>query len=257
VTIKGLPKDKLRNVVIKPSTIPGAGLGLFAARDLATLADRISKKREHEFKIAPYLGDVYGHADRGLIANLEGDYIITVGSITVDSNSPDSCYPRYSNDAVCLHKDNARVFVIDGVLWLVPLPNVDILEGQEIVISYDWHWWYSRWWRWSAALRQQILERYPVADSLSSSDSDVTRDLTSSFWYLHWEWWPTEVRREIQRKFPKPSTNTPLDPFPITADEEPSPDQDLHDLELESETSDPSPDDQDQDTDDPVTTLVD
>ena len=40
VRIKGLPADPQRKVVVKPSTLPGAGLGLFAAKDLVTFADR-------------------------------------------------------------------------------------------------------------------------------------------------------------------------------------------------------------------------
>ena len=40
--IHGLPKDPQKRVVVKPSTLPGAGLGLFAAKDLATFDQRIS-----------------------------------------------------------------------------------------------------------------------------------------------------------------------------------------------------------------------
>ena len=135
IRIKGLPADP--KVVVKPSTLPGAGLGLFAAKDLVTFANRVSRTNAHKFKIAPYLGDSSQVIGEEALAKIASDYIISVNGITVDSGQQNSCHSRFSNDLVCVHKETVRVLLIDGVPWLVPLENVEILEGQEIFISYD------------------------------------------------------------------------------------------------------------------------
>ena len=133
--IHGLPKDPQKGVVVKPSTLPGAGLGLFAAKDLATFDQRISRNNATKHKIAPYLGVFSHNTGEGEFLYRQSDYIISVCGVTVDSAHRSSCYARFANDSLCCYKDNVRYTLIDEVPWLVPLENVEILEVQELFIS--------------------------------------------------------------------------------------------------------------------------
>ena len=98
--------------------------------------------------------------------------------------------------------------LVDGVIWLAPLPGVEILAGQELYMSYDWEFWYRRWSLCDPHLRSRIALRYPVACSSPRLSNPPTaanlEDLrrTSEFWYKHWSWWSPTTRLEIRRLFP-------------------------------------------------------
>ena len=83
IRIQGL-SDPSKKVVVKPSTLPGAGLGLFAAKDLVTFADRVTNGNAHKYKIAPYLGVSNQVIGEEAFSKISSDYIISVDGVSVD-----------------------------------------------------------------------------------------------------------------------------------------------------------------------------
>ena len=94
--------------------------------------------------------------------------------------------------------------LINGVIWAVPLPGVEILKNQELYISYDWEYWYRKWLTCDSDLRVRIAQRYPIAMSVpSTTNSNAATELerVSDFWYKHWSWWSSDSRRIIKKTF--------------------------------------------------------
>ena len=97
--------------------------------------------------------------------------------------------------------------LIDGIIWLVPLPGVEILKHQELYVAYDWEYWYRKWRTCDTRLRERILSRYPIATSIPAMANPPTSaelgetQRVSDFWYKHWSWWEPTMRREIKRSF--------------------------------------------------------
>ena len=200
IPIRGLAHTPRKLVCVKTSLLSGAGNGLFAAKEICTYATNI-KSRAHQiaFKICPYTGDPP--------SGQHSEYVITVGNVSVDAFRLNSCWPRFINDALNVELDNVTAILIDGVIWIVPLPGVEILQHQELYLAYDWEFWYRKWLTCDLQLRERILRRYSVASSTphlsASPTSDELAELqrVSDFWYKHWSWWSHDMRRQIIRHF--------------------------------------------------------
>ena len=125
IPVRGLTHLPRKPVCIKTSLLPEAGKGLFAARDICTYADNIrTRAQQIKYKICPYTGD---QPDKQ-----PSDYVIRVGDHTVDAWRIDLCWARYANDALDILLDNCTAILINGVIWLLPLPGVEILNNQEL-----------------------------------------------------------------------------------------------------------------------------
>ena len=135
ISVRGLTHLPRKPVCVKTSLLPDAGKGLFAARDICMYADNIrTRAQQIKFKICPYTGDKPD--------DQPSDYVIRVGDHMVDAWRIDSCWARYANDALDILLDNFTVILINGVIWLIPLPGVEILNHQELYIAYDLEYWY-------------------------------------------------------------------------------------------------------------------
>ena len=66
--------------------------------------------------------------------------------------------------------------VDDGVIWIVPLPGVEILQHQELYLAYDWEFWYRKWLSCDLQLRDRISRRYSVASSIPHISASPTSD---------------------------------------------------------------------------------
>ena len=200
IPIRGLAHTPRKLVCVKTSLLPGAGNGLFAAKEICTYATNIkSRAQQIAFKICPYTGDPPGVQ--------HSEYVITVGKVSVDAARFNSCWPRFINDALNVELDNVTAILIDGVIWIVPLPGVEILQHQELYLSYDWEFWYRKWLTCDPQLRERILRRYSVSSSTPHLSASPTADeiaeiqRVSDFWYKHWSWWSHDMRRQIIRNF--------------------------------------------------------
>ena len=158
-----------------------------------------SRAQQIAFKICPYTGDPPGAQP--------SEYVITVGKVSVDAVRFNSCWSRFINDALNVELDNVTAILIDGVIWIVPLPGVEILQHQELYLAYDWEFWYRKWLSCDTQLRDRISRRYSVPSSTphfsASPTSDELAELqrVSDFWYKHWSWWSHDMRRQIIRHF--------------------------------------------------------
>lgn len=119
---------------IKPSTIPGAGLGLFAI-----------KRYEPAEDIVEYTGEIIGPAEvltRYALGTRHSAYIMQVsGKRYIDAHDPDrSSMARYANDGRRESRNNAEAIVMLGrrvmlvAKWLIE-------PGDEILFSYGTQYW--------------------------------------------------------------------------------------------------------------------
>ena len=135
------------------------------------------------FIICPYIGDPPD--------DQTSDYVISVGGINFDAWRPNSCWARYINDALDAELDNVVAILVDRVIWIAPLPGVEILAHQELYIAYDWEYWYRKWRTCAPQLRLRIENRYPIADSIPQSRPTSPNEIeehwrVADVWYKHW-----------------------------------------------------------------------
>ena len=96
---------------------------------------------------------------------------------------------------------------VDGVIWIAPLPGVEILAHQELYIAYDWEYWYRKWRTCDHQLRLRIENRYLVACSVPQQSIPTSsivleeHQRVSDFCYKHWARWSPSMRRDIRRAF--------------------------------------------------------
>lgn len=117
------PRWVCKKLYVNKSTIPGAGLGLFAGEDIKA-GDRISR----------YWGEVNGdNPDSSYLLDLEdGRY--------VDAKMATDCPARYANDARDDFANNAE-FILTGSVYAYIFSTRDISKGEEIFVSYGEEYW--------------------------------------------------------------------------------------------------------------------
>lgn len=122
-------------VHVKTSTIPNAGQGLFASRDLNE-GTRIQYARPEDYLTRAQVEQRYG--------NRRGDYVVCEGNHCLDARSTQSGHGRYTNDARNTHKrSNSRLTVYHQggqVRGNVRLTK-KVKAGQEILTSYGRSYW--------------------------------------------------------------------------------------------------------------------
>jgi hypothetical protein len=136
-SMEAAKKCGFNRVVIAPSTIEGAGLGLFLSRDKVKAGGLITsyegerltqKQADEEGRDLAYVycsgKDPEGH--------MRYD----------DALAPDNCFGRCSNDPRDDHLDNAKEAMKGGRLILIA--TVDINEGDEIFLNYGVEYWLDR-----------------------------------------------------------------------------------------------------------------
>ena len=120
-------------LAVNTSTIPGAGLGLFAMRDFESGA-----------VVAAYYGEVLSFARMALRENRE--YIMGGFGMNafVDAAQQLDCPARYINDCFDASKLNAR-FVKDPALRrATAVATRAVRAGEEILASYGEDYWLAR-----------------------------------------------------------------------------------------------------------------
>jgi len=128
-----IPQWPGRHVIVAPSSIPGAGLGLFTTRPITFGPSR------RDNIICRYDGDRIPH-ERAHSASYLSDYIWenTAGTLVIDAASPLSCFGRYVNDHFEEDQCNCEIREIDGSAYVLAL--TDIPRG-ELFLSYGRSYW--------------------------------------------------------------------------------------------------------------------
>jgi hypothetical protein len=117
--------NKVEHLQIKKSTIPDAGLGLFAT-------DPGFKKDK---RVVEYTGKVYSKP-------VKGPYVLEVNKHKyIDARRTSSSAARFANDQMVTAKNNSK-FAIDRKNNTVSLKAVKkIKPGAEITVSYGKDYW--------------------------------------------------------------------------------------------------------------------
>ncbi len=124
-----------RDLVVKKSTIPSAGKGLFLKRDV--------KKGE---RIVEYHGEIIHWKECDIRAERdEGGYVFYISRIKcIDAfNTPDAL-ARFANDAKGLTKvkginNNCVYEIYKNSGWIAATKNIS--AGSEILVSYGAEYW--------------------------------------------------------------------------------------------------------------------
>jgi uncharacterized protein len=121
-----------KQLVVKPSRIPGSGMGLFTKKPI----DKGTRIVEYKGRITTWK-EVKNQADNG--------YIYTVNpSHVIDARPATKALARYANDASGLVRvkgvTNNCVYVNDGLRVFIEATK-DIPAGAEILVSYGKEYW--------------------------------------------------------------------------------------------------------------------
>ncbi len=124
-----------KNLIVKKSTIPGSGKGLFTKRDI--------KKGE---RIVEYLGEVIDWKECDIRANKdEGGYVFFISrNKCIDAYHTPNELARYANDAKGLTKvkgitNNCNYEIYKKSGWISA--TKDIKAGSELFVSYGAQYW--------------------------------------------------------------------------------------------------------------------
>lgn len=136
--VRELREQKIRGhegVRVMPSSIPGAGRGLFSAR-----------KVKEGASICDYAGVIVPKAEVNR-DSYDSDYVfeyeVKGKAVCVDARMLRSCYGRFINDPVDDHRvNNARAVTRGNRLIIVA--TTEIQPGEEIFISYGLDYWMDR-----------------------------------------------------------------------------------------------------------------
>jgi uncharacterized protein len=119
------------HVVIKKSTIKGAGKGIFAKHDI-----------KKGITVAQYIGVMVPmyFVDLNFY---DSDYIFQSINelLAIDANDPLSCYGRYANDSLSQMKINVKFTKAMNEDGAKLIAIKDIKKGDEIFISYGYNYW--------------------------------------------------------------------------------------------------------------------
>lgn len=122
------------NLVIKKSTIPNSGKGVFTKVDI-----------EKDDIITEYTGEKVSHtvgASRVILA--QSDSVVYLNKkYLVDTRTDKTCYATYINDAEGLNKTGAKnnVYMVRMKGHIFVVAKRDIQKGEELFISYGKLYW--------------------------------------------------------------------------------------------------------------------
>jgi SET domain-containing protein len=123
------------NLIVKKSTLPGSGKGLFTKRDI--------KKGE---RFIEYLGEVVTEAelDRRADKNIFGYAFYISKRKCIDAFYTPNELARYANDAKGLSRvegvtNNASYVIYNNRGWIIAEKNIK--AGEEIFVSYGAEYW--------------------------------------------------------------------------------------------------------------------
>jgi len=140
----------LKEFIVKKSTIPGAGKGLFVNRDV--------KKGE---RIIEYLGEIISWKECDIRAERdEGGYVFYVNrNKCIDAFHTPEAYARYANDAKGLTKiksvkNNCQYEIYKKTGWISATKNIK--SGSEVFVSYGAQYWRDI--RYNMKLEKQKLK---------------------------------------------------------------------------------------------------
>jgi uncharacterized protein len=118
---------------LKPSTIPGAGLGLFTTHDIPT-----------DTPVTNYIGERLSAQEYEERDNGYG--LVGHDGVVVDASSTQSCIARYANDcrAINIERDglngnNSHFDCVGGELWIVSTKHIK--ANEEIFVDYGLGYW--------------------------------------------------------------------------------------------------------------------
>ena len=121
-------------VMVGASTIPKAGRGLFATRDIGEGGI-----------VCDYTGVIVEGAEVAR-NDYDGEYVFEAetkgGKVYIDARNPTSCWGRFINDPLDDTLVNAKVRVKGSRLFVVA--TTDIKPGDEVFISYGPEYWMDR-----------------------------------------------------------------------------------------------------------------
>jgi uncharacterized protein len=121
-----------KQLVVKASTIPGSGMGLFTKKAI----DRGTRIVEYKGKITTWK-EVKHQADNGYIYTVNPRHVI-------DARPAKKALARYANDASGLVRvkgiTNNCVYVNDGLRVFIEAVK-DIPAGGEILVTYGKEYW--------------------------------------------------------------------------------------------------------------------
>lgn len=124
---------KYKRLIVKRSSLPGSGMGLFAGREI------------------PKAGVVVEYAGRRrkwrLIKDIEGcgDYVLGLNrTIVIDAQPRSSGHGRYANDAAGLQRvpgfrNNSEYVIRGGKVFIEATRRIK--KGEEILVGYGRAYW--------------------------------------------------------------------------------------------------------------------
>lgn len=128
-------KYMYKDLVVKKSTIPGAGKGLFTKRDV--------KKGE---RLVEYLGEIISWKECDIRAERdEGGYVFYVSrKKCIDAFNTPEALARFANDAKGLTKikgitNNCKYEIYKNSGWIAA--TKDFVSGSEVFVSYGTEYW--------------------------------------------------------------------------------------------------------------------
>jgi len=159
-----IPQWPGRHVCVAPSSIPGAGLGLYTARDIELGSTSWSNI------ICPYDGVVIPW-ELAHSPEYTSDYIWenTSGTLVIDAQDPHSCFGRYVNDHFDEEVCNCEIRELQGRAYVVAL--IDIPRG-ELFLAYDREYWLDKLYKIPhGPFRSAWCDRYNIQDSVEGPAS--------------------------------------------------------------------------------------
>jgi len=159
-----LSDPALEHTYISESTLPGAGKGLFAARDF-------DGNDEDSAFIGEYFGGEHLTAETVAADNHSSDYAIIKGGIVRDAWDPHSkrviCASGYVNDPLDEELENTQWDVHQKRLYITVKPGCKVQRNSELFGSYgDLHWCSTKF---DFNILQKAVWRYRNQIDLSAS----------------------------------------------------------------------------------------
>ena len=122
-----------KQLVVKKSTVPGAGLGLFSTKPIP----KGSRIVEYKGKITTWKDVDHKKGTNGYIYYVKRNHVIDAGTYT-------KALARYANDAKGLNRKsgltNNSAYIEDGLRVYIEAKK-DIPSGSEILVDYGKEYW--------------------------------------------------------------------------------------------------------------------
>jgi hypothetical protein len=123
------------SLIIRPSSKPRAGLGLYTSKDI--------RMSSHTY-IGQYRGDIfYNELD---MSNIQKDYAVHNDSIYISAWNEDRmkpcCKAAYINDPLNEDECNVECYWIGNLCYIRPIRDIE--AGEELFMAYGFAYWMTR-----------------------------------------------------------------------------------------------------------------